>query len=340
MQAGAIYERTYLLGTSFARPVTAKYLVEVAEQEGADAVAHGCTGKGNDQVRFELSVKALNPLLKVIAPWRQWNIRSRDDALAYAQAHGVPVSASKSEYSRDRNIWHMSHEGSILEDPWNEPQEEMFTVTVAPEAAPDEALYVTVHFEKGMPVAVDGRVLGPVDLLTRLNELGSAHGVGRSDLVENRLVGMKSRGVYETPGGAMLYTAHQALESICLDRETLHYKDVVAQRYAELVYYGQWFTPLRQALDAFVQATQETVTGATRLKLYKGHCTVAGRRSPYSLYREDLATFGQDDVYDQADAEGFISLFGLPLKVKALVDKQNGMLKGLRAPDFGDFKRD
>jgi argininosuccinate synthase len=340
VQAGAIYERTYLLGTSFARPVTAKYLVEVAEQEGADAVAHGCTGKGNDQVRFELTVKALNPLLKVIAPWREWSLRSREDALAYAQAHGVPVSTAKSEYSRDRNIWHMSHEGSILEDPWKEPQEGMFTVTVAPEAAPDQPAYITVHFDRGMPVAVDGQMLGAVALLTRLNELGAAHGVGRSDMVENRLVGMKSRGVYETPGGTILYTAHQGLESICLDRETLHYKDVVAQRYAELIYYGQWFTPLREALDAFVQKTQQTVTGTVRLKLYKGSCTVAGRKSPYSLYREDLATFGQDDVYDQADAEGFINLFGLPLKVRALVDKQNGMLPGLQAPDFSEFKRD
>ena len=340
MQAGAIYERTYLLGTSFARPVTAKYLVEVAEQENADAIAHGCTGKGNDQVRFELSVKALNPLLKVIAPWRQWNIRSREDALAYAESHGVPVSTSKSEYSRDRNIWHMSHEGSVLEDPWSEPREEMFFLTVAPEAAPDQPHYVTVHFDRGTPVALDGQVMGAVDLLTRLNTLGGAHGVGRSDMVENRLVGMKSRGVYETPGGTILYTAHQALESICLDRETLHYKDVVAQRYAELVYYGQWFTPLRQALDAFVQKTQETVTGVVRLKLYKGGCSVVGRKSPYSLYREDLATFGQDDVYDQADAQGFINLFGLPLKVRALVDKQNGMLPGLQAPDFSEFKRD
>jgi argininosuccinate synthase len=234
----------------------------------------------------------------------------------------------------------MSHEGSILEDPWTEPEEEMFFVTTAPEKAPNEPQYVTVHFEKGMPVAVDGQALGAVGLLTKLNELGGAHGVGRADMVENRLVGMKSRGIYETPGGTILYTAHQGLESICLDRETLHYKDVVAQRYAELVYYGQWFTPLRQALDAFVQKTQETVTGAVRLKLYKGRCSVVGRESPFSLYREDLATFGQDDVYDQADAEGFINLFGLPLKVKALVDKQNGMLPGLRAPDFSDFKRD
>jgi len=340
MQAGAIYERTYLLGTSFARPVTAKYMVEVAEQEGAQAVAHGCTGKGNDQVRFELTVKALNPLLTVIAPWREWNIRSRDDALAYAAAHNVPVSTSKSEYSRDRNIWHMSHEGSCLEDPWNEPKEDMFYLTVAPEEAPDQPAYVVIDFQQGKPVALDGKVMGAVALLTRLNELGGAHGVGRADMVENRLVGMKSRGVYETPGGTILYTAHQALESITLDRDTLHYKDVVAQRYAELVYYGQWYTPLRTALDSFVTSTQQAVTGSVRLKLYKGSCTVAGRKSPYSLYREDLATFGKDDVYDQRDAAGFINLFGLPLKVKALIDKQNGMLPKLPSIDYGDFKRD
>ena len=340
MKAGAIYEHLYLLGTSFARPVTAKYMVEVAEQEGAEAVAHGCTGKGNDQVRFELTVKALNPLLSVIAPWREWTIRSREDALAYAEAHNVPVSTSKSEYSRDRNIWHMSHEGSILEDPWTEAEEGIFHVTVAPEQAPNEPEYVTVHFEQGMPSAINGKVLGAVELLTKLNELGGAHGVGRADMVENRLVGMKSRGVYETPGGTILYTAHQGLESITLDRETMHYKQVVAQRYAELVYYGQWFTPLREALDAFVTRTQQRVTGIVRLKLYKGSCSVVGRKSPFSMYREDLATIGQDDVYDQRDAEGFINLFGLPLKVQALVDKQNGMLPGLIAPDYGDFKRD
>ena len=340
MKAGAIYEHLYLLGTSFARPVTAKYMVEVAEQEGAEAVAHGCTGKGNDQVRFELTVKALNPLLSVIAPWREWTIRSREDALAYAEAHNVPVSTSKSEYSRDRNIWHMSHEGSILEDPWTEAEEGIFHVTVAPEQAPNEPEYVTVHFEQGMPSAINGKVLGAVELLTKLNELGGAHGVGRADMVENRLVGMKSRGVYETPGGTILYTAHQGLESITLDRETMHYKQVVAQRYAELVYYGQWFTPLREALDAFVTRTQQRVTGIVRLKLYKGSCSVVGRKSPFSMYREDLATFGQDDVYDQRDAEGFINLFGLPLKVQALVNKQNGMLPGLIAPDYGDFKRD
>jgi argininosuccinate synthase len=340
MQAGAIYEGQYLLGTSFARPVTAKYMVKVAEQEGADAISHGCTGKGNDQVRFELTVKALNPLLGVIAPWREWNIRSREDALAYAQLHNVPVSVSKSEYSRDRNIWHMSHEGSILEDPWAEPEEAMFHITVAPEQAPDQPHYVNIYFDRGVPVALDGQVVGAVELLTKLNELGGAHGVGRVDMVENRLVGMKSRGVYETPGGTILYTAHQGLESITLDRETLHYKHQVAQRYSELVYYGQWFTPLREALQAFVDRTQEQVTGTVRVKLFKGKCTVVGRKSPYSFYREEFATFGQDDVYDQSDAEGFINLFGLPLKVKALVDKQNGMLPDLAAPDYADFKRD
>jgi argininosuccinate synthase len=341
MQAGAIYERLYLLGTSFARPVTAKHLAKVAEQEEADAVAHGCTGKGNDQVRFELTVKALSPFLKVIAPWREWDIRSREDALGYAAAHNIPVVQSKkSIYSRDRNIWHLSHEGGILEDPWAEPQEDMFCLTVAPEAAPDEPHYLTIDFEQGVPGAVDGESLGAVELLTQLNELGGAHGVGRADMVENRLVGMKSRGVYETPGGTILYTAHQGLESICLDRDTLHYKEVVGQRFAELVYFGKWFTPLREALSAFVAVTQERVTGSVRVKLYKGNCTVVGRKSPLSLYREEFATFGQDDVYDQSDAQGFINLFGLPLKVKALVDMENGTAKELEAPDYSLFKRD
>ena len=341
MQAGAIYERLYLLGTSFARPVTAKHLAEVAEQEEADAVAHGCTGKGNDQVRFELTVKALSPFLKVIAPWREWDIRSREDALGYAAAHNIPVVQSKkSIYSRDRNIWHLSHEGGILEDPWAEPEEDMFCLTVAPEAAPDEPHYLTIDFQQGMPVALDGETLGAVELLTQLNEVGGAHGVGRADMVENRLVGMKSRGVYETPGGTILYTAHQGLESICLDRDTLHYKEVVGQRFAELVYFGKWFTPLREALSAFVAVTQERVTGSVRVKLYKGNCTVVGRKSPLSLYREEFATFGQDDVYDQSDAQGFINLFGLPLKVKALVDMENGTAKNLEAPDYSLFKRD
>ncbi|MBC7257848.1 MAG: argininosuccinate synthase [Chloroflexi bacterium] len=341
MRAGAIYERLYLLGTSFARPVTAKHLVKIAEQEGADAVAHGCTGKGNDQVRFELSVKALNPHLKVIAPWREWEIRSREDALAYARAHNVPVAVTeKSIYSRDRNLWHISHEGGVLEDPWAEPEESMFMLTVAPEAAPDTPQYLTLKFEHGYPVALDGEAMGPVQILERLNDVGGAHGVGRVDLVENRLVGMKSRGVYETPGGTILYAAHQGLEQICLDRETLHYKELVGHRYAELVYYGQWFTPLREALDAFVDKTQERVTGSVRVKLYKGSCTVVGRKSPFSLYREDFATFGKDDVYDQSDAQGFINLFGLPMKVKALLDMENGWASGLERPDYSRFKRD
>ena len=323
MMSGAMYERQYLLGTSFARPITAKKLIEVAEKEGADAIAHGCTGKGNDQVRFELAVKALNPHLKVIAPWREWDIRSREDALAYAAAHNIPVTATReSIYSRDRNIWHLSHEGGPLEDPWQPPPEDMFMITVAPEKAPDEPAYITIDFEKGFPVALDGKRMGPVELMTRLNELGGAHGVGRLDLVENRLVGMKSRGVYETPGGTILYTAHQALETLCLDRDTMHYKQLVADRFAELVYYGKWFTPLREALWAFVAKTQETVTGTVRIKLYKGNCTHAGCKSPYSLYRFEFATFGRDEVYNQSDAQGFINLFGLPLMVRALMKEE------------------
>lgn len=321
MMAGAKYEGQYLLGTSFARPLIAKYQVHIAAMEGADAVAHGCTGKGNDQVRFELTYKALNPHLKVIAPWREWNLRSREDLLAFAQSHGIPVPVtSRSLYSRDGNLWHLSHEGGPLEDPWFEPEEEMFRMTVAPEAAPDQPLYLELEFERGIPVGIDGQRYGPVDLMVQLNQLGGAHGIGRTDMVENRLVGMKSRGVYEAPGGTILSTAHRALETICLDRETMHFKDMVAVRYAELVYYGLWFTPLREALDAFIRKTQERTTGAVRLKLYKGNCIVVGRRSPYSLYREDYATFSRDEVYHQADAQGFINLFGLPLKIQALVN--------------------
>ncbi len=340
MQSGAIYEHLYLLGTSFARPIIAKYMVRAAEQEGADAVAHGCTGKGNDQVRFELTVKALNPYLKVVAPWREWDLRSREDELAYARAHNIPVPVTeKSIYSRDRNLWHLSHEGGILEDPWAEPEEDMFMMTVAPAASPDEPLYVTIDFEKGFPVAVDGKAMGSVPLVNHLNEVGGAYGVGRADLVENRLVGMKSRGVYETPGGTILYAAHQGLESICLDRETLHYKQLVALRYAELVYYGQWFTPLREALAAFVNKTQETMTGSVRVKLFKGSCVVVGRKSPYSLYREDFATFGRDAVYNQRDAEGFINLFGLPMQVRALLERQNGW-KAQQKLDLSKIERD
>ncbi len=341
LQAGAVYERKYLLGTSFARPLIAKKQVEVAEMEGADAVAHGCTGKGNDQVRFELTYQALNPKLKVIAPWREWTIRSRQDALEYAKAHNVPVAATtKSIYSRDWNIWHLSHEGGSLEDPWVEPEASMYQLTVAPEQAPDEPEYVEIEFECGIPRKVNGRALGPIELITTLNALGAKHGIGRVDLVENRLVGMKSHGVYETPAGTILYEAHDALEQICLDRETLHYKQQIALKYADLVYNGQWFTPLRQALDGFVLSTQRTVTGNVRLKLYKGSVMLVGRKSPESLYREDYATFGQDDVYNQKDAEGFIRLFGLPLKVHALIDVDRHGKSSYAAPDYSEFKRD
>jgi argininosuccinate synthase len=332
LRAGAVYEGKYLLGTSFARPLIAKHQVQVAMGEGADAVAHGCTGKGNDQVRFELTFKAFSPKLKVIAPWREWSIKGRDDALAYAQAHNIPVPhTAKKIYSRDGNLWHLSHEGGELEDPWTEPNEEMFQLSVSPEAAPDKSTYIEIEFEQGTPKKLDGQVLDPVSLVATLNHIGGANGVGRIDLVENRLVGMKSRGAYETPGGTLLYAAHRELEHLCLDRETLHYKDLVAQKYAELVYYGLWFTPLREALDAFVNKTQERITGSVRLKLYKGNVTVAGRRSPYSLYREDVATFMHDEVYNQQDAQGFINLFGLPLTVRAMVDQ--GLMGKL---EFGD----
>lgn len=322
LQSGAVYERTYLLGTSVARPLIARRQAEIALQEGADALAHGCTGKGNDQVRFELTYMAFAPHLKVIAPWREWNIRSREDALDYAAEHNVPVTATlKSIYSRDRNIWHMSHEGGILEDPWQEPEEAMYTLTTAPEAAPDEPEYVTIGFEQGVPVSVNGERLGPVDLLLTLNDIGAKHGVGRTDLVENRLVGMKSHGVYETPGGTILRVAHQGLEQLALDRDTLHYKDVIAHRYAELVYYGQWYTPLREALDAFVRVTQRNVTGEARVKLYKGNAILVGRRAAKSLYNPDIASFTMSDSYNQKDAEGFIKIFGLPMKVQAVLEE-------------------
>ena len=340
LRAGAVYERKYLLGTSIARPLIAKHQVEVAHEVGADALAHGATGKGNDQVRFELTYTALDPRLKVIAPWREWEIRSREDAIAYAKAHNVPVKATlKSIYSRDGNLWHLSHEGGPLEDPWLEPKEDMFQISAAPENAPDEPAYVEIEFEHGRPVSVDGKKLSPAKLIERLNALGGTHGVGRADLVESRLVGMKSHGVYETPGGTILLAAHRELESLVLDRDTLAYKDVVAVKYAELVYNGLWYTPLREALDAFVDATQGPVTGVVRLKLYKGNVIPAGRKSPFSLYREDFATFGQESVYDQSDAEGFIRLYGLPLKVRAL----NGLpISGMNMPkpDYSRFKRD
>jgi argininosuccinate synthase len=326
LQSGAVYERAYLLGTSVARPLIARRQAEIALQEGADALAHGCTGKGNDQVRFELTYMAFAPHLKVIAPWREWNIRSREDALDYAAEHNVPVTATlKSIYSRDRNIWHMSHEGGILEDPWNEPEEAMYTLTTAPEAAPDEPEYVVVGFEQGTPVSVNGKRLEPVELLLTLNDIGAKHGIGRVDLVENRLVGMKSHGVYETPGGTILRVAHQGIEQLTLDRDTLHYKDVIAHRYAELVYYGQWYTPLREALDAFVRVTQRNVTGEARLKLYKGNATLVGRRAAKSLYNPDIASFTMSDSYNQKDAEGFIKIFGLPVKVQALLEGRSGV---------------
>ncbi|ACL18858.1 argininosuccinate synthase [Desulfitobacterium sp. LBE] len=326
LKAGAVYEGKYLLGTSFARPLIAQRLVEIAAKEGAVAIAHGATGKGNDQVRFELAVKALNPDLEIIAPWRIWDIKSREDAIDYAVERGIPVPVTKDRpYSMDRNVWHLSHEGGDLEDPWNEPKKDLYLLGVSPEDAPDEAEYLELDFEQGIPVSLNGEKLGPVQLLETLNEVGGKHGIGIVDMVENRLVGMKSRGVYETPGGTILYTAHQALEHLTLDRLTLHYKEQIALKYAELVYDGVWHSPLREALDAFVDVTQKNVTGTVRLKLYKGNCSLAGVKSPYSLYSEEFATFGRDGVYNQKDAEGFINLFGLPLKVRALMEKKSGL---------------
>ena len=322
LRAGAVYEHKYLLGTSFARPVIAKRQVEIAKRTGCDALAHGCTGKGNDQVRFELTFKALAPELAVIAPWREWDVVSREDAIDYANERRIPITASREKiYSHDRNIWHLSHEGGILEDPANEPEESMFELTVSPENAPDEPEYVEISFEKGAPVKVNGESLDPVPLIETLNEIGARNGCGRIDLVENRLVGMKSRGVYETPGGTLLLAALRELESLCLDRESAHYKEVVAHKYAEMVYFGQWFTPLREALDAFVNSLTAPVSGDVRLKLYKGNVIVAGRASPNTLYRPDLASFTMGASYDQKDAAGFINIFGLPLKVKALTQQ-------------------
>ncbi len=319
LRAGAIYNRKYLLGTSMARPIIARRQVEVARKVGAQALAHGCTGKGNDQVRFELTFAALAPDLTVIAPWREWDIRSREDALEYAARYGIPVAATREKiYSRDRNIWHVSHEGGPLEDPNWEPTEDIFLMTRSPEDAPGRAEYVTISFDRGYPVAVDGEILAPVALLERLNEIAGLHGVGRIDLVEDRLVGMKSRGIYETPGGTLLYAAHSELEQLVLDRRTLSLKDAIAPRYADLVYEGRWWTVEREAMDALVDRTQEHVTGDVRLKLYRGTCTVAGRSSRHSLYDERFVTFGEDDVYDQADAAGFIRLYGLPMRVAAL----------------------
>ena len=326
LKAGAVYEGKYMLGTSHARPCIAKRLVEIAEAEGATAICHGCTGKGNDQVRFELTIKALAPHIKIIAPWRIWDIKSREEEIDYAEARGIPVPVTKEDnYSMDRNIWHLSHEGMDLEDPWNEPQyEKLLKLMVSPEKAPDVPTYVEIEFEEGIPVAIDGNKFNSaVELLNKANEIAAANGVGIADMVENRLVGMKSRGVYETPGGTLLYAAHKELEYICLDKQTMHYKADVANKFADLVYDGLWYTPLREALSAFVDETQKTVTGTVKMKLYKGNCMPAGAKSPYSLYDEDIATFSEDEVYDQKDSAGFINLFGLPLKVRAMMIKRN-----------------
>ena len=322
MQAGAVYEGKYLLGTSFARPIIGKRLVEIAKAEGADAIAHGCTGKGNDQVRFELAIKAYAPEMKIIAPWRTWELKSRDEEIDYAEAHNIPLQITReTNYSKDKNLWHLSHEGLDLEDPANEPMyDKILEMGVSPEKAPDEPTYVTLSFEKGIPVALNGKKMNGVALIEELNKVGGANGIGIADLVENRLVGMKSRGVYETPGGAILYHAHDVLETICLDKETQHYKQQIALKFADIVYNGQWYTPLREALTAFVDSTQQTVTGEVKLKLYKGNMINAGVTSPYTLYSEEVATFGEDEVYDQMDSQGFINLFGLPIKVKAMLD--------------------
>ena len=326
LKAGAVYENGYLLGTSFARPIIGKRLVEIAKAEGADAICHGCTGKGNDQVRFELAVKAFAPNMKIIAPWRTWELKSREDEIAYAEKHNIPLKITReTNYSKDMNLWHLSHEGLDLEDPANEPKyEQILELSVTPEQAPDKPTYLELSFEKGIPVALNGEKMTGVTLIKTLNKIGGQNGIGIIDIVENRLVGMKSRGVYETPGGTILYHAHQALETLCLDKDTQHYKQSVAIKFAELVYNGLWYTPLREALSVFVDETQKTVTGEVKLKLYKGNITNVSLTSPYSLYSEEFASFGEDDVYDHQDAEGFINLFGLPITVKALLDEKGG----------------
>ena len=325
LKMGAVYEQKYLLGTSFARPIIAEKLVEVAKKEGATAICHGATGKGNDQVRFELTIKSLAPHMKIIAPWRIWNIKSREEAIDYAMARGLDVPVSKKHpYSMDRNLWHRSHEGAELEDPWNEPPRNLLLICKTPEEAPGEAEYVEIEYEKGVPVKVNGEALGPVALIETLNAIGAKHGVGVADLVENRLVGMKSRGVYENPAGKILFDSHQILETITLDRATAHYKDMMAIRFAELVYDGCWNTPLREAMSAFADSTQQNVTGTVRVKLYKGNVIPAGVKSPYSLYMEEIATFGDSkELYDHKDSAGFINLFGLPLKVQAMMKEKN-----------------
>ncbi len=326
VQAGAVYENQYLLGTSFARPIIAKRIAEIAIKEGADAICHGCTGKGNDQVRFELAIKAFAPDMEIIAPWRIWDIKSRDEEIDYAEAHNIPLKINReTNYSKDKNLWHLSHEGLDLEDPANEPQYEkpgFLELGVSPIMAPDKPTYVTIHFEKGIPTAVDGVEMNGKQLVAKLNELGGANGIGLADLVENRLVGMKSRGVYETPGGAILYKAHEVLETITLDKETARVKQYLSIKFADIVYNGQWFTPLREAMSAFVTETQKTVTGDVKLKLYKGNMINAGVTSPYTLYDEEVATFDEDNVYNQADSAGFINLFGLPIKVRAKLEQK------------------
>ncbi len=323
IKAGAKYEGKYLLGTSFARPIMAKRLVEIAKAENADAICHGCTGKGNDQVRFELSIKALAPNIKIIAPWRTWEIKSREEEISYAESHNVPLKINRqTNYSKDKNIWHLSHEGLDLEDPANEPLYEkdgFLEMGVSPINAPDKPEYISIAFEKGNPISLNGEKLSAVELLKKLNEIGGKNGIGIIDIVENRLVGMKSRGVYETPGGTILYEAHEMLESLTLDKDTMHFKSVLSHKYAEIVYNGKWYTTLKQALDKFVEETQQTVTGEVKLKLYKGNIINAGITSPYSLYSEEFATFNEDEVYNQNDATGFINLYGLPLKVKAML---------------------
>ena len=334
LRAGAIYGRKYLLGTSMGRPLIARRQVEIARQVGADALAHGCTGKGNDQVRFELTYAAFAPDLPVIAPWREWNIRSREDAIAYAEAHQIPVAATRDKiYSRDRNVWHISHEGGVLEQPSVAPPADLFMLTSAPENAPDQAEEVTIGFQSGTPVSVNGVELDAVDIVVALNKIGGRHGVGRIDLVEDRLVGMKSRGVYETPGGTLLYSAHSELEQLVLDRRTLAAKDLIAPRYADLVYEGRWWTTEREGYDAFVNVTQERVTGSVTLRLFKGNASVIGRESDYALYDERFVTFGEDDVYQQSDAAGFIRLYGLSARVRAIRDLEMAAANAERAKD-------
>ncbi|MFV0516265.1 MAG: argininosuccinate synthase [Aminipila sp.] len=346
LKAGAIYENDYLLGTSMARPLMAKKLVEIAEMENAFIIAHGCTGKGNDQVRFESTIKALNPAIKIIAPWRTWDLCSREELIDYAKAHNIPIAQTAEKiYSRDENIWHISHEGGNLENPWNEHKSDIHVLSVPIEAAPDTPSFVEIDFEQGIPVSIDGKKLSSIEILKTLNQLGSSNAVGTIDIIENRLVGMKSRGVYETPGGTILYNAHSALEKLILDRDTMQYKNIVAQKYAQLVYDGLWFTPIREAIGAFVDSTQQYVTGTVKMKLYKGNAIAVASKSIYSLYSEEFATFSKDEVYNQSDAEGFINLFSLPLKIRAIQkQQQSGNVPGCEVLEKkilkgGDFIR-